>query len=1159
MERLSFLSSGAPLARGPLCPLPGVWIELAAGIHSSVSEEYLAHATGCDYCGTLLRVAAADMSEELTQREESQIAEMHSATPEWQHQLATLMAGTVRPVATRSDASYLPHFSFTKPISITWRKTRWAWVLAGVFAFSVAIAAFMSIRARRAHYQLEEANRLIASAYTQQREILFRIPGAAHAPFSGNRGAKPKLPTALHLAYAAIDAAHTRGDEDPRWLVASANADILAAEYGNAIETLEAVTNGQKYIPGADLALATAYYERSIQNHSSFDLGNAREAIGHALEKEPLDPVALFNRARLDQEIGLYSNAIDDWNKYLKVESEGAWALEAQENLTKCKKELDRKKKLADPHSLLTPETIGQVELTETARNLVDSRIEDYQLRIFLSDLPALFGASSGAQKKQQYQRAIRRVAEISAKRHHDLLLRDLLSSLDTLPTAASVRDLASAIEANRSGNENLALNLARKAGNEFERHGNRAGSFRARFEVLYALQFMTRTAECIAMANQLAGDSARAGYTSLSIGAETQAGFCENMNGNLSEAVRHLRRAETEAKLASYEAELERARVGLAAMELQSGSITTAWDIAVTGLKRFWDSSLPLERGESFCDLLDIAAEENRQWHLQSAVLSEALSLLELQSDRIAEAQVMMRLAGSLLMLHRSSEATTYWTKALAKFQSAPQSPATRNQELTVRINLAKAQAVAEDYSASVSHLEQLRPQLAGLHEDLSLIEFYSILGEAYRRLGDLNKGEKADLEAIAIFRRGLASLSHDRDRLTWYRRISPAFRSLVQLLIDENHSADALLIWQEYRRAGILSSKPLPRSSRNRSRTIQDQPQETVVYADLPDGLFAWAVSQETTKLFLLNKSYESVARLGYSFSRHCSSPTSDLAHLSEEGERLYEILIQPLSDFLPEGSLVAFEPDDELAAIPFGALLDRQGRYLNSTHTIAVAPFGAVAEIVANGPMANDPALLIESRAALLPGQPEDAQATQEIEAVSSFFPHAITVGAESGVQDRFLRLLKRSAIFHYAGHSATSPNGGALILRDRDMTGTERLIALRSDNLEGLRLASGKLAVLSACQTDRGQGNHWLDRDNIAVTLLSAGFPQVVASHWDVDSRATTILMTAFYRSVTEGSNVPVALRRAAETTRQLPLYRHPYYWAAFSVLEHPQEI
>jgi CHAT domain-containing protein len=1077
-----------------------------------------------------LRIAAADVTEELSPEEESRIAAMRSATPEWQQRVAARMAG-VEQSAGPADAQLSPQPAAAKPRWITWRSSRSAWALAGAFAFSVAIVAFVLIRARSPHDGLDETNRLIAEAYTQQRGILFRIPGAAYAPYRGTRGAKTELPASLDMANFKVKTAKKRGDKDARWLVASANAKILEADYGGAVEILEAVTNGDNYIPGADLALATAYYERGIQNRSTVDLGNAREAIGHALEREPGNPVALFNLARLDQEIGLFSQAADDWTKYLQAEPAGDWSREARENLAICQQEVERKTKQADGHSLLTPEAIGGAEFSNSAQNLVDSRIEDYQLRVFLSDFPALVSAPPDTQKERhtQYERAIRGVGEISAMRHRDRLFRDLLSSGGAAREAAPAHALASAIAANRAGDEDLALKRARESDAGFERLGNRAGSFRARFEMIYALQFMTRTRECIALANQLARDSTRAGYASLSVAAETQAGFCENMNGNLSEAARHLKRAETEAQEAGYEAALDRARVGLAAMELQSGSVIGAWNLAVTGLKHFWATPLPLERGESFCDLLDIAAEENRQWHLQSAVLMEALSLLELQSDRLAEAQVLVRLAGSLLMLHRSAEATSYWTKALSDFESAPQTAATRNQELTVRINLAKAQAAAQDYSSSVSQLEQLRPQLRDLHEDLSLIEFYTTLGEGYRKLGNAPRAEEADLEAIRVFRQGLASLNHDRDRLTWYRQISSAYRSLVQLRINENQSADALLIWQEYRRAGMLPDRATSAPPSGLRQGMPDEAQVMVVYAGLPDGLFAWTVSHRHPELFHLSASYDSVARLAYSFSRQCSLPSSDLVHLSDEGSRLYDILIQPLSRFLPEGSLVAFEPDDELARIPFSALLDRQGRYLNSTYTIEVAPFGAVPGLAAaaKAPGANDPALLLESRTSLLPGLPEDPQAAREIEAVALFFPHATTLGVEPGVQDRFLRLLKHSAIFHYAGHSATSANGGALILRERDPAGTERLIELRSDDLDGLRLANGKLAVLSACRTDRGQGDHWLDRDNIAVTLLSAGFHQVVASRWERDSSATTTLMLAFYRSVTEGGSVPLA--------------------------------
>jgi len=331
----------------------------------------------------------------------------------------------------------------------------------------------------------------------------------------------------------------------------------------------------------------------------------------------------------------------------------------------------------------------------------------------------------------------------------------------------------------------------------------------------------------------------------------------------------------------------------------------------------------------------------------------------------------------------------------------------------------------------------------------------------------------------------------------------------------------------------------------------------QTTIVFANLPDGPFAWAISGQRMEAIPLNSSNDAVTHLGSRFAEECSSPSSDMASLLANGEQLYRILIAPFATMLPVEGTLLIEPDDELAQIPFTALVDSQGRYLNATYTIAISPFPTAPERSASTirPLdRRDKALLMESRYALASNQTEDSQSDNEIRTVASFFPNNTTIRSESVLQEEFLRLLKQAAIFHYAGHSASSENGGALAFQKKVLSGAEYSTSLRSDDLEGTRLPYGKLAVLSACQTDRGQGEHWLDRDNIAVTLLSAGIPDVVASRWNIDSGATAILMQAFYSRVSQGISVPNSLRVAAEKTRQLHEYQHPYFWAAFSVLE-----
>jgi hypothetical protein len=70
-----------------------VWIDLAAGIPSDDSEQSLRHAANCDHCASLLREAAADLTDELTPQEEILLARLKSLTSAWQARVASQLGG----------------------------------------------------------------------------------------------------------------------------------------------------------------------------------------------------------------------------------------------------------------------------------------------------------------------------------------------------------------------------------------------------------------------------------------------------------------------------------------------------------------------------------------------------------------------------------------------------------------------------------------------------------------------------------------------------------------------------------------------------------------------------------------------------------------------------------------------------------------------------------------------------------------------------------------------------------------------------------------------------------------------------------------------------------------------------------------------------------
>jgi hypothetical protein len=93
MERLALLKPNAPGAPSPQCPPDIVWIEVAAGITTENSDNYVNHAVQCDHCGPLLREAIADFAEELTPEEEARIANLSSSAAGWQTKIAARLCG----------------------------------------------------------------------------------------------------------------------------------------------------------------------------------------------------------------------------------------------------------------------------------------------------------------------------------------------------------------------------------------------------------------------------------------------------------------------------------------------------------------------------------------------------------------------------------------------------------------------------------------------------------------------------------------------------------------------------------------------------------------------------------------------------------------------------------------------------------------------------------------------------------------------------------------------------------------------------------------------------------------------------------------------------------------------------------------------------------
>lgn len=142
-----------------------------------------------------------------------------------------------------------------------------------------------------------------------------------------------------------------------------------------------------------------------------------------------------------------------------------------------------------------------------------------------------------------------------------------------------------------------------------------------------------------------------------------------------------------------------------------------------------------------------------------------------------------------------------------------------------------------------------------------------------------------------------------------------------------------------------------------------------------------------------------------------------------------------------------------------------------------------------------------------------------------------------------------------ILHIATHgflNASDPALSGLVLSLVDQKGEPRNGLVLSQEVYNLDLAAD-LVVLSACRTGLGKDVRGEGLVGLTRGFLYAGARRVIVSLWNVDDRATAVLMEHLYDAMLVKKMAPAAaLRQAQISLARDKQWRTPYYWAAFVV-------
>jgi CHAT domain-containing protein len=266
---------------------------------------------------------------------------------------------------------------------------------------------------------------------------------------------------------------------------------------------------------------------------------------------------------------------------------------------------------------------------------------------------------------------------------------------------------------------------------------------------------------------------------------------------------------------------------------------------------------------------------------------------------------------------------------------------------------------------------------------------------------------------------------------------------------------------------------------------------------------------------------------------------------------GEKLYQVLLAPLREWIPAKARVVLVPDGVLHGLNLETLPlpGEPARYWIQDVTLEIAPSLALWGAPSGTHAAARRLLLLGNPVVNDPDFPPLAHAAAEIESVRrSFAPSdQVVLTRDSATPQAYLAAAAGPfAAIHFTAHAVANradPLESAVLLSGGKLYARDAM---------GLKL-DADLVTVSSC---RGAGSRTYSGEGLVGfvwAFLRAGARHVVAGLWDVNDQSTAGLMDVLYRELAAGRRPADALRAAKlamiESHGNL---RKPYYWAPFQL-------
>jgi CHAT domain-containing protein len=946
-----------------------------------------------------------------------------------------------------------------------------------------------------------------------------------------------------------------------------------------------------------DLAdLPAAYYLRAQREDRPADLLLALDASLALPPSTAHLPPALFNRALIDEALGLTDDAIAAWDEFLlRTKGTSPWASEARA----------RRNELHDRsvHDAATKWRQTLPSLTAALLDHKEKAVEELispfpatSLTYLENELIPHWAASRNAEELAQ----LRVLATAWSRRNHDPYADDVVASIESVDPKGIA-----------------ALQEARRLATEFK-NGEATAAYRKAAPLLgnHPLQLVARleglvrssvgpemTAPAIPQLEPIEQEARRLHYEHLVAQTIANRGY---FYFNLSRAVESS--SKYAAALGLYERlgdseDAAKPRVRLLGEINELGQTDRAFREAVLAMR---DISFYLSTSDQHVLLGETADAAAGLGHPKVAIRYLAAAERDLRSALIQDPTHVARLRTNLAVLlrHRAKVAIRLGDSVAATADlNESERLAGKNNDPDIVRELRIGAAEVEGQKALLAHqlaraVDAFTTALEGTTKDerrTFRTSLYAQRADAYRLLGN-PKASEDDLRRALRELAGEESLilsnrTTGENEEVWspyFSRFAGTYRLLIQQLAESGREREAFAYAERARAYEpldlILRQELVPESLRRLARKSSKLDVGSIE-ARLPAGTFlveycvldnrtlAWVVGHGGTRMLVLPATAKDAQRwttaLQEAVRKRAEKAVNDALVPPYE-----PLVAQPLAAIralnggrAPER--VVFVPDRQLQGIPFAALRNPDTKqYLIETLPVEMAGSALLYAVSLD----RDRIVAAEGgRSVLLIGNPHfdrtlpAAQglppllgAEDEVVQLQELY-HSdarARVGDDATVPE-FLALARDAAIVHVAAHTiidAQAPSRSVLLLApSKHHSG-----ALEAQELlTRLKLDRTHLVLLASCRSAEGAPVGPEGVAPLVRPLIAAGVPAVIGSLWDVEDATAASLLVSFHRHYRQGSDAALALRQAqlSMLRNDNPGLRSVLAWAPFQVIGH----